>query len=73
MSSSSVPTSVLFHTKGIKANRHRQYAVEFTGERWYSLLEILEKMAEESHHFNQIAEFVSAALDIRRQLRQQGF
>ena len=71
MSSANIQS--VYETQGIRANRHKDLAVIFTGERWYRLLRLFEKRAEQSAEFSEISEWVTAVVDVRHQLKRQGF
>jgi hypothetical protein len=62
-----------FESQGVRANRHKEFQVVFTGDRWYRLLALLEKPAEQSREFSELCPYVEYVLDIRRQLKQRGF
>ncbi len=65
--------SFLYETQGIKANRCKPYTVELDGQRWYRYMQRLERRAIESTEFGEVVECVLDYLDIRDQLRRQGF
>ena len=71
MSSASINSG--FETQGIRANRQKEFPVVFTGDRWYRLLRLFETRAEQSAEFSEISEWVTAAIEVRRQLKQRGF
>lgn len=60
-------------TRGIKHNRNRHYTITLCGESWYALLHNLEERAEHSNNFVEIKDLVILAVEIRSQLRTEGF
>lgn len=66
-------TEDFFVTQGVKSNRRKRFHIEQDGKFFYELLQDLERQAEESHHFDEIAKHVLKAIEIRQQLKLQGF
>lgn len=62
-----------FISAGVKANRTRKFRVEADGQFWYDVLKDIETSAEHSDHFPDIARQTLRAIEIREQLKKQGF
>jgi hypothetical protein len=68
-----IQSSEYLRTAGMKANNDREYSVTLYGKSYYYLLEILEGGAERSAEFTELLPMVFLAVEIRSQLREQGF
>ena len=62
-----------FISAGVKANRVLEFSVRQDGNFWYGLLKDIEDQAEESKHFPDIQRLVLESIEIRSQLKEQGF
>lgn len=62
-----------FVSSGIKSNRKCDFNVHHDGQFWYRLLQDIEHQAEESKHFPDIQRYVLESIEIRQQLKDQGF
>lgn len=60
-------------TKGIRANRHRQYSLVLTGVQVYDLLRLIETVAVQNPDYLTVRQCVLHSENIRTQARRQGF
>jgi hypothetical protein len=67
------PDYELNRTAGIRANGNKVFEIEFTGQKLYELLRILEERALESEHYFKVEQSVLMANYIRTQAKEQGF
>ena len=62
-----------FVSAGVKAHRKEQFSVRQSGKFWDGVLHDIEQQAEESKHFPDIQRYVLRSIEIRAQLKEQGF
>lgn len=60
-------------TKGIKANRNREFNITLSGKEAYFLLETLRDLAIADTHYEKVRAVVIWESKIRAQLEEQGF
>jgi hypothetical protein len=63
----------LLVSRGIVANRHKEFQVILSGPDVYSLLQFLENFALDSGSYVEVARAVDLCEHVRRQAKEQGF